>query len=42
MFFVSTTVRNRNNHVKTAGQYAVMSLFSYATNVFISSGDGAL
>ena len=37
-----TTVRNRNNHVKTAGQYAVMSLFSYATNVFISSGDGAL
>ena len=37
-----TTVRNRNDHVKTAGQYAVMSLFSYTTNVFISSGDGAL
>jgi len=36
-----STVRNRNSHVKTAGQYAVMSLLSYSNNIFISSGDGA-
>jgi len=36
----STNIYNRNSHTKTAGQYAVMSLFSYDTNKFISSGDG--
>ena len=35
-----TNIYNRNSHTKTAGQYAVMSLFSYDTNKYISSGDG--
>ena len=37
----STNIFNRNNHSRTAGQYAIMTLISYDTNKFISSGDGA-
>jgi hypothetical protein len=37
----STNIYNRNSHVMTAGQYAIMTLISYDTNKFISSGDGA-
>jgi hypothetical protein len=37
----STNIYNRNSHTQTAGPYAVMSLFSYDTNKFISSGDGS-
>ena len=36
----STIISNRNGHTQTSGPYAVMSLFSYDTNKFISSGDG--
>ena len=34
------TVGNNNNHTRTYGRYAVMSLVSVASNIFISSGDG--
>jgi len=37
----STNIYNRNSHTRTAGQYAIMTLISYDTNKFISSGDGA-
>ena len=34
------TVGNNNNHTRTYGRYAVMSLVSVASNIFISSGEG--
>jgi hypothetical protein len=36
----STDVLNRNDHTKTAGQYAIMTLICIASNTFILSGDG--
>jgi hypothetical protein len=35
------TINNRNSHIKTADQWAVMTLICIDTNVFVSSGDGA-
>jgi hypothetical protein len=34
-----TTLVQRQNFTKTAGQYALMTLLSYATNTFAMSGD---
>ena len=36
-----TTVHNRSSHVKTAGQWAIMTIVCVSANVFVSSGDGA-
>lgn len=36
-----TTLRNRQSHTKTAGQYAVCSLFSHVTNEYMFGGDTA-
>ena len=36
-----TTINNRQSHTKTAGQYAVASLLSYSSNIFILTGDTA-
>lgn len=38
----STNVRNRQNHTKTAGTYAVVSLIQLTTNNFFLAGDTAL
>jgi hypothetical protein len=35
------TINNRQNHTKTAGQYAIVSLIQTNTNVYILSGDTA-
>jgi hypothetical protein len=35
----STTINNRQSYTKTAGQYAMATLVSISSNVFISSGD---
>lgn len=37
----STTLRHRQSHTKTAGQYAIASLFSHVSNEFIFAGDTA-
>ncbi len=37
----STTLRNRQSHTKTAGQYAAVSLYCYATDVLLLQGDSA-
>lgn len=37
----STTLRHRQSHTKTAGQYAFASLFSHVSNEFIFAGDTA-
>ena len=34
-----STINNRYNFTKTAGQHAIMSLVSVASGVFVSSGD---
>lgn len=34
-----TTIQNRLGFTKTAGQYAALTLASYVSNVFVSSGD---
>jgi hypothetical protein len=36
---VGTTIRQRQSFTKTAGQYAVATLVSYASDVFVLSGD---
>ena len=35
----STTIYNRGNNTKTAGQYAIATIVSYTSNTFITSGD---
>lgn len=37
----STTINNRQSHTKTAGQWAVTSLFQRTTNNFVLAGDTA-
>jgi hypothetical protein len=37
----STTVNNRQSHTKIAGQYGVVSLVAYASDVFVLGGDTA-
>jgi hypothetical protein len=37
----STTVNNRQSHTKIAGQYGVVGLSAYASNVFALAGDTA-
>jgi len=36
-----TTVNNRQGHVHIAGRYGVVTLFAYASNVFVMGGDTA-
>lgn len=36
-----TTINNRQSHSKTAGQFAIASLFCYDVNTFILTGDTA-
>lgn len=37
----STTLRSRQSHTKTAGQYAVAHLFSHVSNEYLFTGDTA-